>query len=301
MRAPPESFRPMTGAPARIARSMILQIFSALVSESEPPKTVKSWAKTYTTRPLMRPKPVTKPSPAGRCSCMPKSTQRWRTNLSSSSKVPSSNKRWMRSRAVSLPALCSRSRRSGPPPASASSEMRRSSSIRSRRLASEIKPGLVSANWSSLGRGFLRGKNADGEMRSKPHCSQQQDDTEEYLCGHGAGALQGGFQRGHILRGLDENVHGPQGHRHDEDGGKNGSEDHFHGTESGPPRSGMEKDSATGEKAVRRSRSASSKETCSNAPKLSADRTNRRRRGWNRWDWRRRTSYWRAGPQRAVP
>src|SRR5258708_23294904 len=219
----------------------------------------------------MRPNPVTKPSPAGRCSCVPEWTQGGRTSLSSSWKVPSWSTRWMRWRAVSLPALCSRSRRSGPPPASASAEMRRSSSIRSGRLASEIKPGLVSANGSSLGRGFLRGKNADGEMRSKPHGSQQQDDTEEYLCGHGAGALQGGFQRGHILRGLDENVHGPQGHRHDEDGGKNGSEDHFHGTESGPPRCGMERDSATGEKAVRGSLSASAKKTGSNAPQVLAD------------------------------
>ena len=46
MRAPPESFRPITGAPFFIARSMIFTIFSACASESEPPKTVKSWLKT---------------------------------------------------------------------------------------------------------------------------------------------------------------------------------------------------------------------------------------------------------------
>ncbi len=46
MRAPPESLRPMTGAPMRIAMSMTLQIFCAMVSDSEPPNTVKSWAKT---------------------------------------------------------------------------------------------------------------------------------------------------------------------------------------------------------------------------------------------------------------
>ena len=46
MRAPPESFRPMTGAPFWTAMSMILQIFWAWVSDSEPPKTVKSWLKT---------------------------------------------------------------------------------------------------------------------------------------------------------------------------------------------------------------------------------------------------------------
>ena len=44
MRAPPESFSPMIGAPLRVAMSMTLQIFAALVSESEPPKTVKSCA-----------------------------------------------------------------------------------------------------------------------------------------------------------------------------------------------------------------------------------------------------------------
>src|ERR1043166_9229355 len=37
MRAPPESFRPMIGAPFFIARSMIFTIFAACVSVSEPP------------------------------------------------------------------------------------------------------------------------------------------------------------------------------------------------------------------------------------------------------------------------
>ena len=45
MRAPPESFSPTTGAPDSIAMSMILTILAALVSDSEPPNTVKSWAK----------------------------------------------------------------------------------------------------------------------------------------------------------------------------------------------------------------------------------------------------------------
>ena len=45
MRAPPESLRPMIGAPLRTAMSMILTIFAALVSDSDPPKTVKSCAK----------------------------------------------------------------------------------------------------------------------------------------------------------------------------------------------------------------------------------------------------------------
>ena len=44
----------MIGAPTFIARSMTLQIFSAYASDSEPPKTVKSWLKTNTSRPSMR-------------------------------------------------------------------------------------------------------------------------------------------------------------------------------------------------------------------------------------------------------
>ena len=40
------SLSPMTGAPVLSARSIILQILRALVSDMEPPKTVKSLAKT---------------------------------------------------------------------------------------------------------------------------------------------------------------------------------------------------------------------------------------------------------------
>ena len=42
IRAPPESIRPMTGAPLLVARSITLQILSATASDSEPPSTVKS-------------------------------------------------------------------------------------------------------------------------------------------------------------------------------------------------------------------------------------------------------------------
>src|SRR4030042_624890 len=110
MRAPPESLRPTTGAPIFRARSMTLQILRAFVSERLPPKTVKSWAKTYTRRPSMRPKPEMTPSPGTFCSAMPKSRQWCSTSLSSSSKVPSSSSSSTRSRAVSFP--------SRPPPAS---------------------------------------------------------------------------------------------------------------------------------------------------------------------------------------
>ncbi len=63
MRAPPESLSPITGAPTFIARSMILQTFSANAPERLPPKTVKSWEKTNTCRPSIVPEPVTTPSP----------------------------------------------------------------------------------------------------------------------------------------------------------------------------------------------------------------------------------------------
>ena len=46
MRAPPESLRPMQGTPIFMLWSITLQIFSAIVSESEPPFTVKSCANT---------------------------------------------------------------------------------------------------------------------------------------------------------------------------------------------------------------------------------------------------------------
>ena len=55
IRAPPESLRPMTGAPTFMAWSITLLILRAMVSLSEPPSTVKSCAKTYTWRPLMVP------------------------------------------------------------------------------------------------------------------------------------------------------------------------------------------------------------------------------------------------------
>ena len=54
MRAPPESLIPITGQPYFAARSSTLQTFSPTASESEPPKTVKSWLKTKTRRPKTR-------------------------------------------------------------------------------------------------------------------------------------------------------------------------------------------------------------------------------------------------------
>src|SRR5580698_8203499 len=163
----------------------------------------------------MRPKPVTKPSPAGRCSCMPKSTQRWRTNLSSSSKVFSSRRRSMRSRAVSLPALCSRSRRSGPPPASASALRRRRSSIRSLCLAAaEAEEFSLDKRRSGID-GFVVVEDAHGEMGGEPGCAEEEDDAENEFCADGHGALGGRWNGCDVYGRADEGKHGGEGHRDD--------------------------------------------------------------------------------------
>ena len=44
IRAPPESFRPITGTPFFSARSMTFASFFIRASPSEPPNIVKSWA-----------------------------------------------------------------------------------------------------------------------------------------------------------------------------------------------------------------------------------------------------------------
>src|SRR6266849_6205756 len=79
---------------------------------------------------------------------MPKSLQRCVTSLSVSSKVPSSSRKSMRSRADILPSLCCRSRRSAPPPSWASWSRFFSSAIFSssfigrhyRRARSRLRP-----------------------------------------------------------------------------------------------------------------------------------------------------------------
>src|SRR3954462_7510028 len=106
IRAPPESLIPITGQPILAARSMILHIFSAITSPSEPPKTVKSWEKTHTRRPSIVPWPVTTASPHGRFFSIPNSIVRWRTDVSSSWKAPGSSSFSIRSRAVYLPLAC---------------------------------------------------------------------------------------------------------------------------------------------------------------------------------------------------
>src|SRR6266550_440302 len=119
IRAPPESLRPIIGAPVFTARSITLQIFSACALVSDPPNTVKSCANTNTWRPSIRPCPVTTPSPRYFSSARPKSLERCVTNRSSSTKEPRSSSASSRSRAVSLPLSCWAWIRSAPPPSSA--------------------------------------------------------------------------------------------------------------------------------------------------------------------------------------
>src|SRR5215217_5372071 len=85
IRAPPESLIPITGQPILAARSMILHIFSAITSPSEPPNTVKSCENTHTRRPSVVP---------------------WPMYVSSSWKEPGSSSFSTRSRAVYLPFAC---------------------------------------------------------------------------------------------------------------------------------------------------------------------------------------------------
>src|SRR5450631_2721590 len=170
----------------------------------------------------MRPNPVTKPSPGGRCSSIPKSTQLWRTNLSSSSKLPSSSSRLMRSRAVSLPALCSRSRRSPPPPASASVDNFRNSSMRP--LCLDCKLGRLfffSGKRPSRERGFFFAKNANRQVRGHPHRAQQEHDAEQQLGANGGGALHRRNNGGDVHGGLHQDKHRAEAHDHDQHGSEN--------------------------------------------------------------------------------
>jgi hypothetical protein len=149
MRAPPLSLRPMTGAPTFMAMSMTLQIFCAWRSLSEPPNTVKSCAKTKTSRPLIVPDPVTTPSPGTFCSAMPKSVALCSTNMSYSSKLSESSSTVSRSRASAAPSCAAR--RSAPvhrpaAPARAAAPVLRSWSPWQRvkdRGATKVKRGLL--------------------------------------------------------------------------------------------------------------------------------------------------------------
>src|SRR5215469_8172835 len=79
---------------------------------------------------------------------MPKSLQRCVTSLSVSSKVPSSSRNSMRSRADILPSLCCFSRRLAPPPSSARwSRFLSSSSFCSRFIGGDYRREEVLHSW----------------------------------------------------------------------------------------------------------------------------------------------------------
>src|SRR5271163_810054 len=101
----------------------------------------------------------------------------------------------MRSRAVSLPALCSRSRRSGPPPASASADWRRSSSMRLRCFSFALAAAFSSDKLSSRRRKLIFSEDADGEVSGKPDSAKKQDDTEKEFRTDSGGALKRRVER----------------------------------------------------------------------------------------------------------
>src|SRR5687768_9472313 len=164
MRAPPLSLRPITGAPTFIAMSMILQIFWAWRSDSEPPNTVKSWAKAKTSRPLIVPDAVTTPSPGIFCFSMPKSTQLCSTYMSYSSKLPGSSSTVSRSRAVSLPLACCAAIRFSPPPSRACSRRFSSSSI----VVAMAAPLSVAARSLASGAGLHQRQRAADDYQHGP-------------------------------------------------------------------------------------------------------------------------------------
>ena len=163
MRAPPESLRPTTGAPTFIAWSITLQIFRAWAAEREPPKTVKSWLNANTRRPFTRPWPITTPSPGTRWRAIPKSWESCSTNMSHSSKDPSSKSSSRRSRAVSLPLACWAAIRFSPPPRRAASRRRSSS----RRMSCTVLRGPEGTK-AGAGTGAGTRAEAGAEAESRP-------------------------------------------------------------------------------------------------------------------------------------
>ncbi len=121
---------------------MILQIFCACVSAERPAEHREVLAEHIDL-------PAVDRAPAGddavarssSARAMPKSVQRWATNMSNSSKLPSSSSTSSRSRAVSLPLACCASIRCWPPPSRASA--RRVSSCLEDVLHAAFPHGLL--------------------------------------------------------------------------------------------------------------------------------------------------------------
>src|SRR5271169_834675 len=104
---------------------------------------------------------------------MPKLWQRCVTSLSVSSKVPSSSRNSMRSRADILPSLCCRSRRCAPPPSSASWSRFLSSASFCSRLTAENYSGW---GWGRRGE---RSFATEGTEVAQRKCGFSQNATGE--------------------------------------------------------------------------------------------------------------------------
>src|SRR6266403_5517024 len=129
-------------------------------------------------------------------------------------------------------------------------------------------------------------------MSGQPVGAKEPADPEKQLRTHRRGALQGGFERSHVIRRFYENEHGAKSHRHDENGrqdGSNGGDDHFHGNWLGPRLRGQKKDSAIGRKAERGKRESTGwrishrERQGTTASQLSASSDSHRPREWHRW------------------
>src|ERR1039457_1057922 len=142
-RAPPESLMKTNGEPVFSEDVMVSAILPACTSPAEPPATVKSWLATCTSRPSIRPLPVTTPSAGRSLPSMPNKRPLCLANRPASRKDFRSRSRARRSRADSLPDLCCFSRRSPPPPSCRRCLIRPSSRIRSLVTASMASIHIV--------------------------------------------------------------------------------------------------------------------------------------------------------------
>src|ERR1700730_10664832 len=135
----------------------------------------------------------------------------------------------MRSRAVSFPALCSRSRRSSPPPASASTDNLRSSSMRLRCLACELGAAFFFSGKRTSRECFLLAEDTNREMSRQPDGPEEEHYSQEHLRAHSYCPLRRRSNGGDVDGGLHQDKHGAQAHGHDQDSGENRSKNHFHG------------------------------------------------------------------------
>jgi hypothetical protein len=76
---------------------------------------------------------------------------------------------------------------------------------------------------------FGLGENADGEMSGKPDGAEQQDDAEKEFRRDGGSPRERRLNRSNVEGGSHESEHRAESHRHDQNRGEDGGEDHFHG------------------------------------------------------------------------